>query len=97
MKVHPTKVEGYVGTNEDLAKAVFRLRYDELAKFLFCGMQELNQQCESDKQKGRKDLARLLLLATYKTGELVLVMHKTFNLCKNFMQEELNQEKKRRN
>jgi hypothetical protein len=92
MKIHPTEVEGFDGTNEELAGKVFAMRYDKVAEFLFYGMVELNRQYEGDKKIGRLKLARLLLLALYKVGELVSVMMKIFFFCKPFMKEELELE-----
>lgn len=94
MKIHPTRVEGFEGTLEDLATAVFKMRYDKLTEFLLYGLKELSRQYESDKEKGRTKVSRMLFLAINKLAELTDTMYKVFLLCQSFMKEEMALEKK---
>ena len=93
MKKHPVIVEGFNGTLEKLAQSIFRMRYDEVVKFLAYAQKELNRQSKGDEAMGRAKLSLLLTEARQKMNELKKIMKKIFVLCKPFMKDELSDKK----
>ena len=75
MKIHPTKVDGFNGTIEELAQRVGRMRYDKVVEFLEFLEEEISRQAEGDKRRGRMKLYLLLVRAKNVLGILI----STFN------------------
>ncbi len=90
MKKHPVKVEGFNGNLEELARAIFGMRYDVVVEFLKHSQKELRRQSEGDEGRGRIKLSNLLSDAEQKTVELQEIMEKIFLVCKPFMKNELD-------
>jgi len=89
MKRHPTSVEGYEGSLEELAQTVCRMRYDKVAEFFgYCAV-ELLRQANGDMRRGYKLLAIQLTAARGIAVALHRKMHSVFKLCEPHMQEEL--------
>lgn len=93
MKKHPVVVEGFDGTNEQCAQAVAKMRYDKQAEFFLAYMQEMHRQREGDIERGRLELAKLLLIVLFKVGELILALQKVFVFCAPYMRDEFDDEK----
>jgi hypothetical protein len=60
MTTHPTTVEGFDGTMEELAEKVARLRYDSLRDFLRLLSHEVRTDAEKDSLAGRRKLGNSL-------------------------------------
>lgn len=89
MKKHPTSVEGFDGSLEELAERVCRMRYDRTAEFFACCAEELRHQSNQDLKVGRTQLAILLTQAWGIANVLRAQFEKLFSLCKPHMQGEL--------
>lgn len=90
MKKHSVEVDGFDGNLEELAQAVFGMRYDRVVDFLEHAGKELRRQSEGDKGRGRMKLSKLLSDAEQKTKELQEIMEEIFLICKPFMKHELD-------
>lgn len=78
---HPTKIEGWEGSLEDLAYAVEGLRYDKTAEFLDSLTQALKERSEKDVKAGRQQLGHRLLIAVVRARDLTEVMRQVWRLC----------------
>ena len=54
---HPTNIEGYSGSLEDLAKAIGSMRYDKVYEFLNYLMEDIENQARNDAKKNRLKLS----------------------------------------
>lgn len=66
--IHKMAVEGYEDLSQLLCERIHRMRYDKVEEFYKHSAVELRQQAESDRVKGRIQLAALLEEAA-NTGE----------------------------
>jgi hypothetical protein len=90
MKRHPTTVEGFDGSLEDLARRVCSMRYDSVAEFFQHCKEELMRQSQADKKRGRTELARRLEHAIYYVRGVESWMRDIFDFCKPHMKDELD-------
>ena len=90
MEKHPTTVEGFGGSIEDLAAAVAKMRYDIIGVFLRALVKEFRSQAKGDAKAGNSQLSHLLtglvLMLEYVVGQ----MDKIWKLCKKHMSIEAN-------
>jgi hypothetical protein len=63
MEKHPTSVEGFDGTLEELASKVARMRYDHFALFIKSLEDEVHKEAKKDDEAGRKKLGGALYQA----------------------------------
>lgn len=54
---HPTHVEGFDGTLEELAQKIYRMRYDKVAEFCAHARDELRRQAARDRELNHPILA----------------------------------------
>lgn len=88
-KRHPTTVEGFNGTIEELARRVCRMRYDKVADFFREVASELDRQKLADRKRGRPQLANALFHTSSEASTLEERFRQIFDLCKPYMQDEL--------
>lgn len=85
MEKHPTTVDGFSGSIEELAANVAKMRYDIILIFLQALTKEFRLQAEGDAKAGNARLAHLLtglaLMLEYVVGQ----MDKIWALCKKHM------------
>lgn len=92
MKKHPTTVENWDGSLEELARAIGRMRYDKVARFIGLLADDLRTQAEGDQRRGRAQLARMLMHCAATLDEAQGDMERIFTLCKPHMHDELSLE-----
>ena len=61
---HPTHVERYTGSLEDLARDVKNMRYDKLTEFLCYLAAQVKSEADKDMANGKPRLASKLYLAS---------------------------------
>ncbi len=61
---HPTQVEGWSGTLEDLAKAIGSMRYDKVAEFVGYFAKHAESEAKKDAADGKVKLSGKLFLAS---------------------------------
>lgn len=84
---HPTKINNYKGSLEDLAKEIVNLRYDAVIYFLNCLQKEFIKEAENDHSKGRKKLAFELQFVAGSLSRSCYYLEKAWNICKPFIKE----------
>ncbi len=89
MKEHPTEVEGFDGSLQELAQRVCRMRYDSVAAFFFYCAEELLRQANADQSRGRTGLSVLLNRAWGIVHSAQLQLERAFFLCAPHMSQEL--------
>ncbi|OGJ12513.1 hypothetical protein A3K82_03185 [Candidatus Pacearchaeota archaeon RBG_19FT_COMBO_34_9] len=85
---HPTKVEKYSGTSQELAKDIGRMRYDAVAEFYNYLGDDLMEQARADRARGNIQLAGKLESTAQKFYEARDKMFDIWNLCKKHIKEE---------
>lgn len=90
MEKHPTTVEGFSGSIEELAVNVAKMRYDIILIFFRALTREFRLQAEGDAKAGNTRLAHLLtglvLMLEYVVGQ----MDKIWALCRKYMPNQIN-------
>jgi len=85
MEKHPTSVEGFDGSIEELATNVAKMRYDIILIFFRALTKEFRLQAQGDAKAGNTQLSHLLrglvLMLEYAVGQ----MDKIWKLCKKHM------------
>lgn len=90
MEKHPTKVEGFSGSIEELAAAVAKMRYDKVSVFLKALVKEFRLQAEGDAKANRFRLSFILTNFVWILGYAVEQMDKIWALCKKHMPDGIN-------
>lgn len=85
---HPTAVEGYEGSLEELARAIGKMRYDKIAEVLKYLAEDLERQSEGDRAAGRAKLAAMLHEVSGQIGVAKEQMDKIWNLCEPYMKSD---------
>lgn len=89
MKIHPTFVEGFDVTIEELAGLVGKMRYDQLLFFLKALKNEIARQIDGDWKRGRVKLAMLLLRVKIKLNSLIKIVGQIVDgPCKKYIKIE---------
>ena len=69
MTKHPSRVEGYDGTLEELAKAIGNMNYNQTFLFIEKLADDIKKQADADYARGRKKLASQLYATANKLYE----------------------------
>lgn len=82
---HPTLVEGYLCSLEDLARSVKNMRYDKLAEFLGYLAAQVKSEAEKDLADGKPKLASKLYLASNYLSRSQEEIDSAWKICKSYM------------
>ncbi|MBI2109229.1 MAG: hypothetical protein HYT93_03585 [Parcubacteria group bacterium] len=82
---HPTYIEGWNGTLEELAQVILRMRYDKVMEFFGHCVAETERQSEGDKARGRLLLSKRLKEAAHVTKILQKQFWSIWKLCQPHM------------
>lgn len=82
---HPTKIEKYDGSLEELAEDIGNLRYDALAEFLSALSYKLKRDSNADEKRGREKLAQGLGDMGYKLLLAKVDAEIIWDICKPHM------------
>ena len=85
MTKHPSHVEGYEGTLEELANAVGNMTYDQTATFIENLAEDINRQADADLKRGRIKLANELYNTAEKLYQAKEEMDKAWEICLPYM------------
>lgn len=88
MMKHPTAVEGYEGSLEELAEAVGRMRYDKIVEVLKYLADDMARQAKGDESAGHPKLAILLREHAAQLNIAKEQMKKIWKLCAPYMKDE---------
>lgn len=84
-KKHPVEVAGFDGSFQELAEAIFQMRYDKVGEFLHYCAVELRRQAENDNEKGRHQLSDMLHVAANAEEHQKERFCKIYRLCQIHM------------
>ncbi|MFH1455376.1 MAG: hypothetical protein ABIF40_00315 [archaeon] len=84
---HPTEVEKYSGTLEELAVDVCNLRYDRLSDFLRYCSNEIASQAGADSGRGRLKLALSLSYLARGLNRAKTLTDKVWKICGPYMKD----------
>ena len=87
MPKHPTHVEHYAGSLEELAKAIGNMTYDQTASFIEKLANDIHRQADADSKKGRIKLASELYLTADKLYQARTKMYDAWNICEPYMKD----------
>lgn len=85
---HPTTLQNYSGTLENLAKELGNLRYDSLATFLKALSNDLYSQAQADERRGRPLLAAQGYLASSHLEQAAESAEKVWKISQPYMKKE---------
>ena len=85
---HPTSVEKYPGSLEDLAKAIGSMRYDKVADFLGYLAQYAEFEAEKDLAGGKVKLPAELFLASKLLYQAQRIYESAWKISKPYMKKE---------
>jgi 8-oxo-dGTP diphosphatase len=85
---HPTSVLGVTVENRELGRHIAELRYDKLSEVLEGMSSELERQSQSDRKRGRPQLAALIGEAKYTLDRANETVIKMFRLSQPYMTHE---------
>ncbi len=91
MKKHPTKVERFDGTVDELVSNIGKLRYDVTKEFLEKLADEYKNQATADFEKNRLQLASKLYAFSAHLYSARDTMEEIWKLCKPYMKNELDE------
>ena len=90
MEKHPTSVEGFGGSVEELAAAIAKMRYDVVGLFLRALVKEFRRQAKGDEKAGNVQLSYLLTGLVLILEYAVEQMDEIWSLCKKHMPDNTN-------
>ncbi len=85
---HGTAVEGYEGRLPELVRNIHRMCYNEVVEFYRLAIEELRQQAENDRAKGRTQLAEKLDEAANTVDQLRMQFARIWQICEPHMEVE---------
>ncbi len=90
--VHPTEVEGFVGTSRQLVENVAAMRYDKIHEFFVLYAGRLQLEAHAELAQGRKKLAKELFDSAGHASQLAESYNRAFKISKPHMKKELASE-----
>jgi len=84
---HPTKVEKYSGSLEELARDIVNMRYDSLAELLGYIEKNLIEDYRNDMKRGREQLSNKLKKAAVEIFFAKGIIDSAWKICKEHMKE----------
>ena len=85
---HPTGVEGWSGTLEELAQAIGKMRYDQVAEFVRYFARHTESEAEKDATDGKVMLSSKLFSASKYLYLAQVGYDQAWKICKPYMKEE---------
>lgn len=80
-KRHPTTVDGWNGSLEELAQRIHRMRYDQVESFYRSVVTELQRQAKGDLARGRVQLSAKLEDAACLARQLEVKFVEIWEIC----------------
>jgi len=84
---HPSSVEGFKGSLDELVKSIGKMKYDSVSCFIEKLADDIKMQADNDKSKGRLKLAGQLYETANKLYEAKEKMDAAWKICEPYMKE----------
>jgi len=88
MSKHPTQVEGFNGSLEELASSIGNMTYEKVAEFTEKYAQDIQKQAYDDLLRGHIQLAEQLYLISDDLYEARKNLKKAWRICKPYMTDD---------
>ncbi len=84
---HPKKIKKYDGSLDELARDIADMRYDKVAKLLYCLSNCIHKDSKKDGKAGRKKLAKLLDESIERIANGADWLIDAYDVCKPYMKD----------